>query len=61
MARRYYDTRVKTSKRFDFVSRYIEQHPVATGLVEKPDEWVASSANRKEVVTDRWPWLLDDE
>jgi REP-associated tyrosine transposase len=42
----YYDTRVKTSKQFEFVRRYIEQNPVARGLVERPDEWDASSAKR---------------
>ena len=57
----YYDTRVKTSKQFEFVSRYIEQNPVAKGLVETPDEWVASSAKRKDLVTDPWSWLLDEE
>ena len=30
----YYDTRVKTAKQFEFVSCYIEQNPVAKGLVE---------------------------
>jgi REP element-mobilizing transposase RayT len=30
----YYDTRVKTSKQFQFVSYYIEQNPVVKGLVE---------------------------
>jgi putative transposase len=57
----YYDTRVKTSKQFRFVTYYIEQNPVVKGLVERPDEWVAGSANRKELVTDPWPWLLDEE
>jgi len=57
----YYDTRVKTSKQFRFVTYYIEQNPVVKGLVEKPEEWVASSANRKELVTDPWPFLLDEE
>ena len=57
----YYDTRIKTAKQFAFVTYYIEQNPVVKGLVEKPDEWVASSANRKELVTDPWPWLLDEE
>jgi putative transposase len=57
----YYDTRVKTAKQFEFVSRYIEQNPVVKGLVGKPEEWVASSANRKDLVTDPWPWLLGEE
>lgn len=51
----YYDTRVKTSKQFQFVTRYIEQNPVVKGLVEKPDEWDASSARRRDLVTDPWP------
>jgi len=57
----YYDTCVKTAKQFRFVTYYIEQNRVAKGLVEKPDEWVASSAKRRELVTDPWPWLLDEE
>jgi REP element-mobilizing transposase RayT len=57
----YYDTRVKTSKQFEFVSRYIEQNPVAKELVETPEEWDATSAKQKHLVTDPWPWLLDEE
>ena len=57
----YYDTRVKTAKQFKFVAYYIEQNPVVKGLVEKPDEWDASSAKRKDLVTDPWPWLLDED
>jgi REP element-mobilizing transposase RayT len=56
----YYDTRVKTAKQFEFVSRYIEQNPVAKGLVESRQEWDATSAKRKDLVTDPWPWLLDE-
>ena len=57
----YYDTRVKTAKQFQFVTYYIEQNPVVKGLVEGADEWDASSANRKDLVTDPWPWLLYEE
>jgi REP-associated tyrosine transposase len=57
----YYDTRVKTSKQFQFVSYYIEQNPVVKGLAERPHEWDASSANRKDLLTDPWPWWLDEE
>jgi REP element-mobilizing transposase RayT len=57
----YYDTRVTTAKQFEFVARYIEQNPVAKGLVEKPEDWKASSAKRKDLVTDPWPWLLDEQ
>lgn len=56
----YYDTRVKTAKQFEFVTYYVEQNPVVKGLVEKPEEWDASSARRKDLVTDPWPWLLDE-
>ncbi len=57
----YYDTRVKIARQFRFVTYYIEQNPVVKGLVEKPDEWVASSAKRKELVTEPGPWLLDED
>jgi hypothetical protein len=30
------------------------------GLVEKPEQWEASSAKRKDLITDPWPWLLDE-
>ena len=56
----YYDTRVKTAKQFQFVSYYIEQNPVVKGLIEKTAEWDASSARRRDLVTDPWPWLLDE-
>ena len=55
----YYDTRVKTSKQFEFVTYYIEQNPVTKGLAEETDEWDASSARRRDLVTEPWPWLLD--
>jgi putative transposase len=45
----YYDTRVKTSKQFEFVANYIEQNPIERGLVEKPDEWQASSAQENRL------------
>ncbi len=57
----YYDTRVKTAKQFEFVARYIEHNPVAKELVERPEEWDASSASRKDLLTDPWPWLLDED
>jgi REP element-mobilizing transposase RayT len=57
----YYDTRVKTAKQFEFVARYIEQNPVVRGLANKPDGGDASSATRRELVTDPWPWLLNEQ
>jgi REP element-mobilizing transposase RayT len=55
----YYDTRVKTAKQFEFVTRYIEQNPAERGLVEQAEDWEASSASRGELITRPWPWILD--
>ena len=55
----YYDTLVKTAKQFEFVACYIEQNPVAKGLVDKPEDWQANSARRTDLITQPWPWLLD--
>ena len=55
----YYDTRVKTVKQFEFVTYYIEQNPVAKGLVDRPEEWDASSAGKTDLVTNPWPLLYD--
>jgi REP element-mobilizing transposase RayT len=54
----YYDTHVKTAKQFEYVTYYIEQNPVAKGLVESPEQWEASSASCKNIITDPWPYLL---
>jgi REP element-mobilizing transposase RayT len=55
----YYDTRCKTVRQFAFVAHYIEQNPVAKGLVQKPEEWDASSARLTELITQPWPLLYD--
>jgi REP element-mobilizing transposase RayT len=55
----YYDTRVKTPKQLAFVVNYIEQNPIARRLVEHPEEWEASSANRRDLIAEPWPWLVD--
>jgi len=55
----YHDNRVKTAKQFEFVTFYIEQNPVVKGLVEKAEEWEASSAKRTDLITQPWPWLLE--
>ena len=55
----YYDTHVKTAKQFEYVAYYIEQNPVVKGLVDSPEQWDASSASCKDVVTD--PWQLTYE
>jgi putative transposase len=55
----YYDTRVKTAKQFEYVAYYIEQNPVVKGLVDSPEEWDASSASCKDVVTDPRPLIYE--
>ena len=55
----YYDTHVKTAKQFEHVAYYIEQNPVVKGLVDSPEEWDASSASCRDLVTDPWPLLYD--
>lgn len=55
----YYDTHVKTAKQFEYVAYYIEQNPVVKALVESPEQWDASSASCKDVVTDTWPLVYD--
>jgi putative transposase len=57
----YYETHMKTVKQFEFVAYYIEQNPVKKGLVEKAEDWDASSAKRIRLITDPWPFLLDEE
>ena len=57
----YYDTRVRTARQFEYIAYYIEQNPVKKELVEKPEDWEASSAARKDLVTDPWPWLYENE
>jgi REP element-mobilizing transposase RayT len=57
----YYETLVKTARQFGFVAHYIEENPVKKGLVERAEEWDASSARRRDLVTDPWPWLFDKD
>lgn len=56
----YYETRIKTAKQFEFVTYYIEQNPVKKELVEKPENWDAGSAKRTGLITNPWPFLLDE-
>jgi REP element-mobilizing transposase RayT len=57
----YYDTLVKTAKQFEYVAEYIELNPVTKGLVERPEEWEGSSAKRRDLVTEPWPFIYDEE
>ncbi len=55
----YYDTHVKTTRQFEYVAYYIEQNPAVKGLVESPEQWAASSASCKDLVSDPWPLFYD--
>jgi len=56
----YYDTFVRTARQFEYVAQYIELSPVEKGLVERPEEWVGSSAKRRDLITEPWPYLYDE-
>jgi putative transposase len=55
----YYETRVRTARQFRYVAYYIEQNPVKAEMVVRPENWEASSAARRDLVTDPWPWLFE--
>jgi REP element-mobilizing transposase RayT len=57
----YYETRIRTARQFRYVAYYIEQNPVKAELVDKPEDWEASSVARTDLVTDPWPWLFETE
>ena len=42
-----FDHWVRDAAEFERIRRYIEQNPVAAGLVEKPEDWPWSSAARR--------------
>ncbi len=55
----YYETLIKTARQFTYVAIYIEENPVKKGFVAMAAEWRESSAFRKDLVTDPWPWVFD--
>jgi len=54
-------TLIKTSRQFTYVALYIEENPVKKKFVTTPHEWEESSAKRRDLVTDPWPWVFDRE
>jgi REP element-mobilizing transposase RayT len=46
------ETLINTAWQFACVAIYVEENPVKKGLVTTPEEWVESSAVRKDLVTD---------
>jgi putative transposase len=57
----YYDTVIRTAKQFEYIAYYIEQNPVVKGLVDRPEEWEGSSVHGRDLVTEPWPCLYDEE
>lgn len=59
----YYDTRIRSSRQFHFVLNYIENNPVAQGIVPKPSEWPWSSAHPsyRGILTRPWPWAFEKD
>jgi putative transposase len=57
----YYETLIKTARQFTYVAIYIEENPVKKGLVTTPEEWHASSASRRDLIAEPWPWVFDSE
>jgi putative transposase len=57
----YYETRVRTPRQFGYIAHYVEQNPVKAGFVDSPHQWEASSAARTDLVTDPWPWLVEQK
>jgi len=41
------------------VAYYIQQNPVVKGLVDSPEQWDASNASYRDVVTDPWTLIYD--
>ena len=57
----YYETLIKTARQFTYVGLYIQENPVKKALASTPEEWEESSLNRKDLITDPWPWVFDRE
>jgi REP element-mobilizing transposase RayT len=55
----YHETLIRTARQFSYVAIHIEENPAKKGLVTTQEEWAESSAVRKDLVTDPWPWVFD--
>ncbi len=55
----YYETLIKTARQFTYVTIYIEDNPVKKGWVSSRELWEESSAKRRDLVTEPWPWVFD--
>jgi len=55
----YYETLIKTARQFTYVAIYIEENPVKKGCVASREQWEHSSANRRDLITEPWPWVFD--
>ena len=50
----FYDTEIRTEKQFNYLIEYIHDNPVRAGLVQRPEEWLASSARSTAWVRLSW-------
>ena len=50
----FYDTQVRIERQFHYLTDYIHDNPVRAGLVAKPEEWSASSAQSYSWVRLTW-------
>ena len=59
----FYETKIRSSKQFSYICQYIENNPVAKGLVDKKNEWNDSSANQQYVskIKRPWPWKFEND
>ena len=59
----FHDTRIRSTKQFQFACAYIEENPVRAGLVKNPSDWPWSSANARyqSGLTRPWPWRFEKE
>jgi len=53
----YHDTRIRSSKQFEFSVNYVRTNPVRAGIAEADDSWPHSSLNPlyADAVTQYWP------
>ena len=55
----YYETLIKTARQFTYVVIYIEDNLVKKGWIASREQWEHSSASRRELITEPWPWVFD--
>jgi REP element-mobilizing transposase RayT len=59
----YQETRIRSTKQFFYVRRYIERNPTDKGLVRDDADWQWSSLNsdHAHLITQPWPWGFEQD